>query len=133
MAKGSYYYAALLTILPWEPLETWRIILRAESNILKTQSAQFVPELIEYSILLSLHPFILNIGGIFDLNDQSKWLNLIFPMIQLMEIGYAGQELENYVSFRPLSYITGPRFDGHGNGSALYRYSGSALHTHTFG
>ncbi|MFX1478293.1 MAG: hypothetical protein ACFFCI_09180, partial [Promethearchaeota archaeon] len=49
MPEGSKFFSAISSLFPWDPEETWRVLLRAQSNILKAQSAKFIPELMEYA------------------------------------------------------------------------------------
>ena len=98
------------------------IILRAQSNILKAQSAKFIPELVEYALLMSLNPNILTIENNVTQQQLTKWRHLIIPTIHLSIYSYLEKDLETYIRRRPLAYIIAPRY-----------YHRSMLHYHAIG
>lgn len=118
----SKIFSSIATLFPWEPEETWMVLLRAESNILRAQSAKFIPELIEYALLLSMNPRILSIENELSQEELKKWQNLIIPAIHLFIYSYLEKDLEQYIKGRPLAYIISPRY-----------YIYSSLHYHVIG
>ncbi|MFX1583835.1 MAG: hypothetical protein ACFFDL_04510 [Promethearchaeota archaeon] len=120
--QGTKFFSAVCSLFPWDPEETWMIMLRAQSNILKAQSAKFIPELIEYSLLMSLNPRIISIENNFSQEDLNRWQSLIIPLIHLSSYSYLEKDLETYIRRRPLAYIIAPRY-----------YFYSSLHYHVIG
>ncbi|MFW9937158.1 MAG: hypothetical protein ACFFD5_05875 [Candidatus Thorarchaeota archaeon] len=116
------FYSSIATLFPWDPEETWMILLRAESNILKAQSAKFIPELIEYALLLSMNPQILTIENNLSQDELLRWQHLIIPTVHLFMYSFLEKDLENYIKRRPLAYIISPRY-----------YVHSSLHYHVIG
>ncbi|MFX0177406.1 MAG: hypothetical protein ACFE85_14415 [Candidatus Hodarchaeota archaeon] len=116
------FYSSIATLFPWDPEETWMILLRAESNILKAQSAKFIPELIEYALLLSMNPQILTIENDLSKDELSRWQHLIIPTVHLFMYSFLEKDLEKYIKRRPLAYIISPRY-----------YVHSSLHYHVIG
>ncbi|MFX0023325.1 MAG: hypothetical protein ACFE9S_13445 [Candidatus Hermodarchaeota archaeon] len=119
---GTKFFSALSSLFPWEPEETWRVLLRAQSNILKAQSAKFIPELMEYAILMCTNPNVLMIENNVSQEQLDKWKYLIIPTIHLSIYSFFEKDLESYIRRRPLAYIIAPRF---------YHYS--MLHYHSVG
>jgi len=115
-------FSSITTLFPWTHEETWMVLLRAETNILRAQSAKFIPELIEYAILLSMNPRVLSIENDLSQEEIDKWKNLIIPTVHLFIFSYLEKDLERYIRRRPLAYIISP----------LY-YRRSALHYHVIG
>ena len=122
MPEGSKFFSALSSLFPWDPEETWRVLLRAQSNILKAQSAKFIPELMEYAILMCLNPNVLRIENNISKEQLDKWRYLIIPTIHLSIYSFFEKDLETYIRRRPLAYIIAPRY---------YHYS--MLHYHSIG
>jgi len=120
--QGTKFFSAVCSLFPWDPEETWMIMLRAQSNILKAQSAKFIPELIEYSLLMSLNPRIISIENNFSQEQLNRWQSLIIPLIHLSSYSYLEKDLETYIRRRPLAYIIAPRY-----------YIYSSLHYHVIG
>jgi hypothetical protein len=120
--EGNKFYSSIATLFPWDPEETWMILLRAQSNILKAQSAKFIPELIEYALLMALNPNILSIENNMTNEQLEKWRHLIIPTIHLSIYSFLEKDLETYIKRRPLAYIIAPRY---------YHYS--MLHYHVIG
>jgi hypothetical protein len=116
------FYSSLATLFPWDPKETWMVLLRAESNILKAQSAKFIPELIEYALLLTMNPKILTIENNLSQSELERWQHLVIPILHLFMYSFLEKDLENYIKRRPLAYIISPMY---------YRHS--ALHYHVIG
>jgi hypothetical protein len=119
---GTKFFSSVCSLFPWDPEETWMIMLRAQSKILKAQSAKFIPELIEYSLLMSLNPMILSIANNVSKEELERWKNIIIPIIQLSIYSYLEKDLETYIRRRPLAYIIAPRY-----------YIYSSLHYHSIG
>ena len=115
-------FSSITTLFPWTPEETWMVLLRAETNILRAQSAKFIPELIEYAILLSMNPNVLSIENDLSQEEIDKWKNLIIPAVHLFIFFYLEKDLERYIRRRPLAYIISPMY-----------YRRSALHYHVIG
>ncbi|MFW9951899.1 MAG: hypothetical protein ACFFKA_17415 [Candidatus Thorarchaeota archaeon] len=120
--EGNKFFSSIATLFPWDPEETWMILLRAQSNILKAQSAKFIPELIEYALLMALNPNILTIENNMTQEQLIKWRLLIIPTIHLSIYSFLEKDLETYIRRRPLAYIIAPRY---------YHYS--MLHYHAIG
>ncbi|MFX0148731.1 MAG: hypothetical protein ACFE8E_13415 [Candidatus Hodarchaeota archaeon] len=120
--QGTKFFSSVCSLFPWDPEETWMIMLRAQSNILKAQSAKFIPELIEYSLLMSLNPRILTIENDISQEELKRWQTLVIPLIHLSIYSYLEKDLETYIRRRPLAYIIAPRY-------FIY----SSLHYHTVG
>jgi len=118
----SKLFSAIATLFPWEPEETWMVLLRAESNILRAQSAKFIPELIEYALLLSMNPRIISLENDISQEELKKWQDLIIPAVHLFIYSYLEKDLEQYIRRRPLAYIISPRY-----------YIYSHLHYHVIG
>jgi len=120
--EGAKFFAAISSLFPWDPEETWRVLLRAQSNILKAQSAKFIPELMEYAILMCLNPNVLMIENNISQEQLDKWKYLIIPTIHLSIYSFFEKDLETYIRRRPLAYIIAPRY-----------YHHSMLHYHAIG
>ncbi|MFX1500842.1 MAG: hypothetical protein ACFFDH_07760 [Promethearchaeota archaeon] len=120
--EGAKFFSAISSLFPWDPEETWRVLLRAQSNILKAQSAKFIPELMEYAILMCLNPNILMIENNISRGQLDKWKFLIIPTIHLSIYSFFEKDLESYIRRRPLAYIIAPRY-----------YHHSMLHYHAIG
>ncbi|MFX1480480.1 MAG: hypothetical protein ACFFCI_20480, partial [Promethearchaeota archaeon] len=118
--QGTKFFSAVCSLFPWDPEETWMVMLRAQSNILKAQSAKFIPELIEYSLLMTLNPQILTIENDISQEELKRWQTLTIPFIHLSIYSYLEKDLETYIRRRPLAYIIAPRY-------FIY----SSLHYHT--
>ncbi len=115
-------FSTVASLFPWTPEETWMILLRAESNILRAQSAKFIPELIEYSLLLMMNEEILKIENNFSKEEFEKWKYLYVPVVHLMAYSLLEKDLTNYIKRRPLAYVISPRY-----------YVHSSLHYHVIG
>ncbi|MFW9949233.1 MAG: hypothetical protein ACFFKA_03785, partial [Candidatus Thorarchaeota archaeon] len=122
MPEGTKFFSAIMSLFSWEPEETWMILLRAQSNILKAQSAKFIPELMEYAILMCLNPNILKIENDISVEQVFRWISLVIPTIHLSIYSFFEQDLETYIRTRPLAYIIAPRY-----------YHHSMLHYHAIG
>jgi len=120
--EGSKFFASVSALFPWDVKETWMILLRAEMNILRAQSAKFIPELIEYALLLAMNPKIIKIENSFSQDQYDEWTQLIIPIVHLLAYNFLEKDLEQYVRRRPLAYIISP----------LY-YHRSSLHYHVIG
>jgi hypothetical protein len=120
--EGTKFFSSIASLYPWEPEETWMILLRAQSNVLKAQSAKFIPELMEYALLMCLNPNVLKIENNLSEMQLRRWRNLIIPTIHLSIYSFFEQDLEKYIRTRPLAYIIAPRY-----------YYGSMLHYHAIG
>ncbi|NVM36167.1 MAG: hypothetical protein HWN81_11275 [Candidatus Lokiarchaeota archaeon] len=120
--EGAKFFSAISSLFPWDTEETWRVLLRAQSNILKAQSAKFIPELMEYAILMCLNPNILMIENNISKEQLDKWKYLIIPTIHLSIYSFFEKDLESYIRRRPLAYIIAPRY-----------YHHSMLHYHAIG
>lgn len=120
--NGKEIFSAIATLFPWDVEETWMVLLRAESVILRAQSAKFIPELLVYALLLTMNPSILNIEENLEMEDLKRWRYLIIPTIHLLNYGLMEEGLETYVKSRPLAYIISPRY-------RVY----SSLHYHRIG
>ncbi|MCF2138730.1 MAG: hypothetical protein K9W44_01580 [Candidatus Lokiarchaeota archaeon] len=107
--QGAKFFAAALTLLPWSEEETWLLLKRAETHILMAQSIQFIPELLEYSIILNFNPdLLLSLEGLKE-NEDEYWKCVIIPIIATIDVFSLSEEISDYVRRRPLSYITNPR------------------------
>jgi cell division protein FtsB len=120
--EGSKFFASVSALFPWDVKEIWMILLRAEMNILRAQSAKFVPELIEYALLLAMNPEIIKVENSFSQSQYDEWTQLIIPIVHLLAYTFLEKDLEKYVRKRPLSYIISPRY-----------YHHSSLHYHVIG
>jgi prefoldin subunit 5 len=120
--EGSKFFASVSALFPWDVNETWMILLRAEMNILRAQSAKFVPELIEYALLLAMNPKIIRVENSFSQSQYDEWTQLIIPIVHLLAYTFLEKDLEKYVRKRPLAYIISPRY-----------YHHSSLHYHVIG
>ncbi|MHA1916175.1 MAG: hypothetical protein ACW986_10075 [Promethearchaeota archaeon] len=120
--EGSKFFSAVSSLFPWDPEETWRVLLRAQSNILKAQSAKFIPELMEYAILMCLNSNVLKTDNSISKMQKDQWKYLIIPLIHLSIYSFFEKDLESYIRRRPLAYIIAPRY---------YHYS--MLHYHSIG
>ena len=120
--EGAKFFSAISSLFPWDPEETWRVLLRAQSNILKAQSAKFIPELMEYAILMCLNPNVLMIENNISKKQLDRWKYLIIPTIHLSIYSFFEKDLESYIRRRPLAYIIAPRY-----------YHHSMLHYHAIG
>jgi len=122
MPNGKEIFSAIATLFPWDAEETWMLLLRAESAILRAQSAKFIPELIVFALLLTMNPNILNIENNFEKKDYERWRYLIIPTIHLFNYKLLEKGFETYIKSRPLAYIISPRYRRH-----------SSLHYHRIG
>ena len=120
--EGSKFFASVSALFPWDVKETWMILLRAEMNILRAQSAKFIPELIEYALILAMNPKIIRIENSFSQSQYDEWTQLIIPIVHLLAYTFLEKDLEKYVRKRPLAYIISPRYWHH-----------SSLHYHVIG
>ncbi len=120
--EGSKFFASVSALFPWDVKETWMILLRAEMNILRAQSAKFIPELIEYALILAMNPKIIRIENSFSQSQYDEWTQLIIPIVHLLAYTFLEKDLEKYVRKRPLAYIISPRY-----------YHHSSLHYHVIG
>ena len=120
--EGSKFFASVSALFPWDVKETWMILLRAEMNILRAQSAKFVPELIEYALLLAMNPEIIKVENSFSESQYDEWTQLIIPIVHLLAYTFLEKDLAKYVRRRPLAYIISPRY-----------YIYSSLHYHVIG
>jgi hypothetical protein len=120
--EGSKFFASVSALFPWDVKETWMILLRAEMNILRAQSAKFIPELIEYALILAMNPKIIRIENSFSESQYDEWTQLIIPIVHLLAYTFLEKDLEKYVRTRPLAYIISPRY-----------YHRSSLHYHVIG
>jgi hypothetical protein len=127
IAQGRKIFAAIAALFPWDARETWMVLLRAESSIQRGQSAKFVPELIEYALLLSLNPEILAIENNISPAQLAAWKYLVIPSIQATVLAGLEGRIESYIRSRPLSYITYPRYYHH------HHLHQAHLHYHTTG
>ncbi|MHA1776687.1 MAG: hypothetical protein DRO88_12030 [Promethearchaeia archaeon] len=107
--KGATFFASTLSIMPWTKEESWLLLKRAEKQVLMAQSVQFIPELLEYSIILNLNPKLLSSIGELSEVDLKYWKYVILPIIASIDIFSLNEEISNYVEKYPLSYITNPR------------------------
>ena len=120
--EGSKFFASVSALFPWDVKETWMILLRAEMNILRAQSAKFIPELIEYALILAMNPKIIRIENNFSQSQYDEWTQLIIPIVHLLAYTFLEKDLAKYVRKRPLAYIISPRY-----------YHHSSLHYHVIG
>lgn len=120
--QGAGFFASIASLFPWDTQETWMLLVRAESNILRAQSAKFIPELVEYALLLMMNPRILSINNDLSSKIYNKWRTLTIPIVHLLTYSYLEKDLEVYVRRRPLAYIISPRY-----------YVYSSLHYHVIG
>jgi len=120
--EGNKIFSAIAAMFPWDEEETWMVIRRAEANILKKESAKFIPELIEYAILLACNPNVLTVENNITEEELKKWRYITIPAIHIVVNTYIEKKIETYVRTRPLSYIIAPR-----------RYYRSSLHYHRVG
>ena len=117
------FFAAVLTLFPWTAEETWQLMLRVEQTVLRSQSVQFMPELLEYGIMiLSNVNFILAANNV-DASFYIKWQTLLLPCIMGVHVNSLENQIETYLKTRPLSYITNPRpyYYSHGFYMRAYR------------
>lgn len=122
-------FAALATLFPWYSEETWTLLLRAESNILRDQRAKFVPELNEYAILLSMNPEIIAIENNVTPMELATWKYVIVPAVQAIVSTALEERIYSSIQSRPMSYITSPYYYRQPRG---YMYF-TTLHYHTIG
>jgi len=127
ITHGKKMFAAIATLFPWDAKETWMVLLRAQSSIQREQSAKFVPELLEYAILLALNPEVIAIENDISPVQLAAWKYLAIPAIQAVVIGGLEGRIESYIRSRPLSYVTYPRYYHHHH---IHR---TRLHYHTTG
>ncbi len=127
ITHGRKIFAAIASMFPWDTKETWMVLLRAESSIQRDQSAKFVPELIEYAMLLSLNPEILAIEDNISAAQLAAWKYIAIPAIQSVVIGGLEGRIESYIRARPLSYVSYPRYYHH------HHIHHTSLHYHTTG
>ena len=120
--EGSKFFASVSALFPWDAKETWMILLRAEMNILRAQSAKFIPELIEYALILAMNPKIIRIENNFSQSQYDEWTQMIIPIVHLLAYTFLEKDLAKYVRKRPLAYIISPRYWHH-----------SSLHYHVIG
>ncbi len=127
ITHGRKMFAAIASLFPWDTKETWMVLLRAESSIQRDQSAKFVPELIEYAMLLSLNPEILAIENNISAAQLAAWKYVAIPAIQAVVIGGLEGRIESYIRARPMSYVSYPRYYHH------HHIHHTSLHYHTTG
>ena len=127
ITHGKKMFAAIATLFPWDAKETWMVLLRAQSSIQREQSAKFVPELLEYAILLALNPEVIAIEDDISPIQLAAWKYLAIPAIQAVVIGGLEGRIESYIRSRPLSYVTYPRYYHH------HHIHHTRLHYHTTG
>ncbi len=127
VTHGRKMFAAIATLFPWDAKETWMVLMRAESSIQREQSAKFVPELIEYAILLTLNPEIIAIENNVSPAQLAAWKYLAIPAIQAVVIGGLEPRIGSYIQSRPLSYVSYPRYYHH------HHIHHTSLHYHTTG
>ncbi|TFG23967.1 MAG: hypothetical protein EU533_02590 [Promethearchaeota archaeon] len=120
--EGSKFFSTVASLFPWDPEETWMVFLRAEMNILKAQSAKFIPELIEYALLLTMNQKIIQIENNISESYLERWTNLVVPIVHLITYIFLEKDLKEYIRRRPLAYIISPRY-----------YYRSSLHYHVIG
>lgn len=120
--EGSKFFSTVASLFPWDPEETWMVFLRAEMNILKAQSAKFIPELIEYALLLTMNQKIIQIENNISESYLERWTNLVVPIVHLITYVFLEKDLQEYIRRRPLAYIISPRY-----------YYRSSLHYHVIG
>ena len=120
--EGSKFFSTVASLFPWDPEETWMVFLRAEMNILKAQSAKFIPELIEYALLLTMNQRIIQIENNIPESYLDRWTNLVVPIVHLITYVFLEKDLQEYIRRRPLAYIISPRY-----------YYRSSLHYHVIG
>ena len=120
--EGSKFFSTVASLFPWDPEETWMVFLRAEMNILKAQSAKFIPELIEYALLLTMNQKIIQIENNISESYLERWTNLVVPIVHLITYIFLEKDLQEYIRRRPLAYIISPRY-----------YYRSSLHYHVIG
>ncbi len=120
--EGSKFFSTVASLFPWDPEETWMVFLRAEINILKAQSAKFIPELIEYALLLTMNQKIIEIENNISQNYLERWKHLVVPIVHLITYSFLEKDLQDYIKRRPLAYIISPRY-----------YYRSSLHYHVIG
>ena len=120
--EGSKFFSIVASLFPWDPEETWMVFLRAEMNILKAQSAKFIPELIEYALLLTMNQRIIKIENNISENYLERWTNVVVPIVHLITYVFLEKDLKEYIRRRPLAYIISPRY-----------YYRSSLHYHVIG
>ncbi|HME51344.1 MAG TPA: hypothetical protein VKM55_03950 [Candidatus Lokiarchaeia archaeon] len=126
---GKKLFAALATAFPWEAEETWMILLRAESNILRGQRAKFVPELLEYAVMLAMNPEIIAIENNISPAQIDAWKTVIIPVAQAIITTSLEDMIYSYIQSRPMSYITSPYYYRRPYG---YMHT-TSLHYHTTG
>jgi hypothetical protein len=107
--EGTQFFAAVLSLLPWAAEETWQIVLRAESSVLRGQGVQFIPELLEYAILLVMNPQIMAMINGISIEFFARWRFVVIPSVLAVATSSLEKEIENYVQRRPLAYITNPQ------------------------
>jgi hypothetical protein len=107
--RGSKYFASVLSVLPWSPELSWQLLRRAETAILTAQSVQFIPELLEYGLVLNLNPALLQMVGNVSMDFLKYWAFVIIPAIAGINLYSLDEEISDYVRERPLAYITNPR------------------------
>lgn len=107
--KGSTYFASALTLLPYSAEETWLMLKRAEKHVLASQSVQFIPELLEYSIILNFNPNLLQNTAELNELDLIYWKSVILPLLATIDVFSLNEEISSYVNGYPLAYITNPR------------------------
>jgi hypothetical protein len=124
---GKHLFSAIATILPWSKEEAWAVLRRAESAILLKQSASFVPELVQYAFLLSMHPDAMALSGNVSPVVLATWRYMLIPVIQASFVYVLEGNFQSFVINRPNSYIIAPR--------AYYfsQYGTSRLHQHMVG
>ena len=127
--EGNKIFAALATLFPWNSEETWSLLRRAESNILRDQRAKFIPELNEYAILLIMNPEILAIENNISKAKLTAWKYVIIPAVQAIVSTVMEEKIYANIQARPLSYITSPYYYYRPHGYMYY----TTLHYHTTG
>ncbi len=111
---GKEILAAMATLFPWDAEETWAVLLRAESHILSTQSAKFVPEVSQYAITLASNPGILIAENSITRDDLQRWIRYVIPAIQAVMAYVLEADISQFIQERPVSYVTSPQItSGH--------------------
>jgi hypothetical protein len=100
-----------------------RMIQGVEQTVLRSQSVQFMPELLEYgTMIMSNANFIMAANNV-DASFFIKWQTLLLPCIMAVHVNSLENQIESYLKTRPLSYITNPRpyYYSHGFFIRTYR------------
>lgn len=123
LQSSSKFFAAACSLLPWDSEEIWETLIRAESTILRAQIASFIPELMEYGLLLSMSPTLISLtNGLSEL-ERKRWHYLLLPIFHMMLYEKMEDQIVKYVESRPLAYMI----------ALSMRRRSSILHFHTTG